>query len=214
MTIGCSTAWAWPRWMSRKVWAAMLLTRDTSMQGRITYHLSPSIRLTARLYSADSFGKVLGEPGIIGSPSGVGIVNAVPLAPSVLKLYENGTPFSQLNTGNATFFPAPDNPDYTRAARFSAAMTLNGQISPVVDYSVSYQLVSNGRRYGDGPAGLGYQPDGSTIVPFTMDAFRPSMRRCTTRWADITYGAPDTNSKMKTTPTIIRTAATRRPSRR
>lgn len=123
--------------------------RDASLQGRITFHLAPWLRLTARLYSADSFGKVLGEPDILGTPSGLGIVDAVPLSAS---------------TGaNATFIPAPDNPDSTRAARFiSGALILNGQVSPALDYSVSYQVVSNGRRYGDGPAGSGYQPDGST----------------------------------------------------
>lgn len=116
--------------------------RETSTQGRITFHLSPSVRLTARLYGADSFGKLMGEPAILGSPTGLGIVNAIP---------------------NQTFTAAPDNPDSTRAARFvSAALMLNGQATPALDYSVSYQLVSNGRRYGDGPAGVGYQPDGST----------------------------------------------------
>jgi iron complex outermembrane receptor protein len=135
--------------------------RDASTQGRVTFHLSPSIRLTARLYGADSFSKVLGEPDIIGMPSGLGIINAVP---------------------NFTLIPAPDNPDSTRAARFiSAALILNGQASPTLDYSLSYQLISNGRRYGDGPAGVGYQPDGSTRALYdgriqTIDAqihYRP-----------------------------------------
>jgi vitamin B12 transporter len=137
--------------------------RDISTQGRVTFHLSPSIRLTARLYGADSFSKVLGEPDIIGSPSGLGIVNAIPLSPTLVTAYQNGVPLSQFNTGNATFVQAPDNPDSTRDARFvSAALILNGQVSPALDYSLSYQLISNGRRYGDGPAGAGYQPDGST----------------------------------------------------
>jgi vitamin B12 transporter len=116
--------------------------RDASVQGRMTFHLSPNVRLTARLFGADSFSKVLGEPDILGSPSGFGIVNAVV---------------------NSSFTPAPDNPDSTRAARFvTGALTLDGRVSQNLDYSVSYQLVSNGRRYGDGPAGVGYQPDGST----------------------------------------------------
>jgi len=137
--------------------------RDTSLQGRVTFHLSASIRLTARLYGADSFSKVLGEPVILGTPSGLGIVNAIPLSPTLVNLYQNGTPLSQINTGNTTFIPAPDNPDATRAARFvTAALILNGHASPGFDYSMSYQLVSNGRRYGDGPAGTGFQPAGST----------------------------------------------------
>jgi outer membrane receptor protein involved in Fe transport len=68
-----------------------------------------------------------------------------------------------LNAGNATFIPAPDNPDYTRAGRYiTGALILTGQPSTKLDYSVSYQTVANSRRYGDGPAGAGYQPDGST----------------------------------------------------
>lgn len=128
--------------------------RDLSTQGSVTFHLTPSIRLTARLYAADSFSKVRGEPDMLGSPTGFGIVNAT----------------------SATFVPAPDNPDSTRAARFaSAALIFSEQLSPALDYSVSYQLVSNGRRYGDGPAGVDYQPDSSTISRYdgriqTLDA--------------------------------------------
>jgi vitamin B12 transporter len=123
--------------------------RDVSAQGRVTFHFSPTVRLTARLYGADSFSKVLGEPDLLGSPTGFGIINAIPL--------------SQTNAGSATFIPAPDDPDSTRAARFvSAALILNGEASPSLDYSASYQLVSNSRRYGNGPAGVDYQPDGST----------------------------------------------------
>jgi len=137
--------------------------RDVSTQGRVTFHFSPSIRLTARLYGADSFSKVRGEPDLIGSPSGFGVVNATPLSPALTSLYRSGVPLSQINTGNATFIPALDDPDSTRAARFvDAALILNGQASSALDYSVSYQLVSNSRRYGNGPAGVDYQPDGST----------------------------------------------------
>jgi len=123
--------------------------RAVSTQGRITFHFSPSLRLTARLYGADSFSKVLGEPDLLGSPTGFGVINAIPLSPG--------------NSGNATFVAAPDDPDSTRAARFvSAALILNGQATSALDYSVSYQLVSNSRRYGNGPAGIDFQPVGST----------------------------------------------------
>jgi iron complex outermembrane receptor protein len=116
--------------------------RDLSLQSSVTFHLAPSMRLTGRLYGADTFSKVQGEPDLLGSPSGLGIVNAIP---------------------NSTFLPAPDNPDSTLASRFvSAALIFNHQLSPRLDYTLSYQLVSNGRRYGDGPAGVDYQPDGST----------------------------------------------------
>jgi vitamin B12 transporter len=150
--------------------------RDVSTQGRVTFHFSPSIRLTARLFGADSFGKVRGEPDLIGSPTGFGIVNAIPLSPALTSLYQSGVPLSEINTGNATFIPAPDDPDSTRAARFvDATLILNGQASTALDYSVSYQLVSNSRRYGNGPAGVDFQPAGDTRSLYdgriqTMDA--------------------------------------------
>jgi vitamin B12 transporter len=116
--------------------------RATSVQGRIMFHLSPSMRLVVRGFGGDSFGKVNSEPAVIGAPSGTGIINAIP---------------------NITFVPAPDDPDSTRASRFfSGALILTGQLSARLDYSVSYQLLANSRRFGDGPAGIGFQPDGST----------------------------------------------------
>jgi len=42
--------------------------RDAGAQGHVTFHLSPSVRLMARFYGGDSFGKTLGEPDILGSP--------------------------------------------------------------------------------------------------------------------------------------------------
>jgi vitamin B12 transporter len=137
--------------------------RDTNAQGRVTFRLSPSVRLTARIYAGDSFSKVAGEPDTLGAVTGAGIVNAIPLSPALFQLYENGAPLAQLNTGNATFIPAPDDPDSTLAARFfTGALILTGQASPQLDYSISYQAVADSRRYGNGPAGVGFQPDGST----------------------------------------------------
>jgi vitamin B12 transporter len=137
--------------------------RDTSAQGRITFHVTPSTRLTARLLAADSFGRVLGSPVAIGAIGSSGIVNAIPLSLTLASLYASGTPLAKLSIGDATFIPGPNNPDATRAGRFvDAALTLNGQLAPALDYALNYQLVSNGRRYNDGPAGVDYQPSGST----------------------------------------------------
>jgi iron complex outermembrane receptor protein len=138
--------------------------RDTNAQGRITFHLSPKMQLVARIYAGNSFGKLSSGPDVIGNPTGVGIVNAIPLTGVQLSLYDAGAPISLLNPGNATFIPAPDDPDYTRAARFlTGALILTGQPAAKLDYSISYQAVANSRRYGDGPAGAGpYQPDSST----------------------------------------------------
>jgi len=120
--------------------------RDTNAQGRVTFHLSPTLQLVARIYAGNSFGKIYGDPDVVGSATGVGIVNAIANGP------------------NATFLPAPDDPDSTRAARFlTGALILTGQPAAKLDYSISYQAEANSRRYGNGPAGAGpYQPDSST----------------------------------------------------
>lgn len=116
--------------------------RDVSAQGRVTFHFSPAFRLTARLFAADSFTKPKTSPSTFGALPPTGIIDAVPLG---------------------TFVPSPDNPDATLAARFiSGALILNGQVSPHLEYSASYQVLSNSRRYGDGPAGVDFQPLGST----------------------------------------------------
>ncbi len=116
--------------------------RNASAQGRVAFHLSPSLRLIARFAGTDAFGKVMGEPDLLGSPTGFGIVDAV---------------------AHSTFIPAPNNPDYTRAGRFmTGALILDGQVSPRLDYAVSYQIVASSRRFGDGPAGVDFQPASST----------------------------------------------------
>ncbi len=137
--------------------------RDTNLHGRVTFHLSPSLQLVARVYAGNSFSKVLGEPDIIGNATGTGIVNAIPISSALFRQYEAGVPISQLNGGNATLIPAPDDPDSTRAARFfTGALILTGQPSSKIDYSISYQAVANSRRYGNGPAGVGFQSDSNT----------------------------------------------------
>ena len=119
--------------------------RDTNAQGRITFHLSPGMQLVARTYAGNSFGKIFGSPDVLGGATGMGTLNAIATGP------------------NATFLPAPDDPDSTRAARFfTGALILTGQPAASLDYSLSYQVVANSRRYGDGPAGVGYQPASST----------------------------------------------------
>jgi vitamin B12 transporter len=139
--------------------------RDTSAQGSITFHLAPSARLIARAYTGDSFVKLMGEAVPVGplNEDAAGIINAVPVSQSVFHLFEQGTPVSQLAIGNASYIPAPTDTDSTRAGRyFSGALTLLGQATPKLNYSVSFQTQTTSRRYGDGPAGTGFQPDGST----------------------------------------------------
>ena len=121
--------------------------RITSGQGRVSYQVTPAIQLVARMYAADSLSAQTGEPQAVGTLPAMGIVNAVPI--------------SQSNVGDATFLPNPNDPDSSRAARFLAgAFTLNGHPSATTGYSVTYQGVNTWSDFGNGPAGVGYQPVG------------------------------------------------------
>ena len=115
--------------------------RDTSAQGSVSYRLSNTLVLRARLFGGDSFGKNNSSPLQMGVLPASGIVNAVPFL---------------------TFLPGPDDPDSTRAGRFlNGALTLEGQPLAKLNYSLSFQTLDSSRRYGDGPAGTGYQPLGN-----------------------------------------------------
>jgi iron complex outermembrane receptor protein len=116
--------------------------RDTNFQGRISFRLSPSAQLSARLYAGDAFVKLNVGPALNGVLPPSGIVNAVP---------------------GVTFRPSADDPDSTAARRFlDGALMLDGQPSAGLHYSLSVQTLASSRRYGNGPAGPGFQPAGST----------------------------------------------------
>jgi vitamin B12 transporter len=116
--------------------------RDTSAQGSLSFRIAPSATLRARLFAADAFAKNNSNPTQTTTTPATGIINAIP---------------------GITFFPGADDPDSTRAQRFlSGALILDGQPSPHTTYQVSAQTSVSGRRYGDGPAGTGFQPVDST----------------------------------------------------
>jgi vitamin B12 transporter len=115
--------------------------RDTSVQGRIGYRLSSSTLLSARLFGADSFSK------LNSSPMQTGVLPATGIVPAV---------------AGVTFLPGADDPDSTHAGRFlSGALVLTSTPSGKLGYSISYQTLASSRRYGDGPAGMGFQPFGN-----------------------------------------------------
>ncbi len=139
--------------------------RITSGQGHASYHLTPGLVLTARLYAADSYSRQLGDPGAVGALSQNGILGAIPAEPAQVALYASGVPLSSLALGSANYLPAIPDPDSARAGRFTAgALTLTGTISPSATYSLSYQGVSTHANFSNGPAGVGYQPVGGNTA--------------------------------------------------
>ncbi len=137
--------------------------RNSSGQGRLDYTLSPKVRMFGRIFATDGFAMLKSTAQGIGTLPARGIVEAVALPAAELQRYEAGTPISQLSPGSATFIPAARNPDYTRAGRvFSGALSLSVRPTESLGFTANYQGLRTRRRFGDGPAGPGSQPKGST----------------------------------------------------
>jgi len=152
-------------------------SRTSSAQGRIDYNLSAKTHLFGRILASDSFGKLTSSPEAFGNLPASGIINAVPLSGSQFASYEAGAPLTALNYGNATFIPDADNSDYTLDNRiFSGAVRLTTHASESLDLSASYQGLITRRTYGDGPAGAGYQPTGSTQSYYDGDIHTAAAR--------------------------------------
>lgn len=156
--------------------------RDTAAQGRVLIRLTPTMTLTARAYASDAFAQLNEDPQAVGSIPASGIVDARPVSRSELRRYESGVPLRQLDIGDATFLPAANDPDNSRAGRFfSGALTFAHRPSENFGYSVTYHGLVTRNAFRDGPAvpgdpsDLPFEPQGSTDNHFdgsthTLDA--------------------------------------------
>jgi len=82
--------------------------------------------------------------------------------------------------------PDVNDPDSTRAARFlSGALGLDGHPLAKLNYSLTYQNLVSSRRYGNGPAGQGFQPFGNQRTLYDG--------RIQTASAELRYQATRTN---------------------
>ncbi|MBV9926567.1 MAG: TonB-dependent receptor [Acidobacteria bacterium] len=147
--------------------------RSTNAQGRALVRLTPTATLSARVYASDSFAQLNEEPQAVGALPANGIVDARPVSRAELKRYEAGTALSRLNLGNATFLPAANDPDFSRAARFfSGAVTFAQRPTEAFGYSVTYHGLRTHRSLNEGPAVPGdpadffFEPHGSTVNDF------------------------------------------------
>ncbi|HEX8119508.1 MAG TPA: TonB-dependent receptor, partial [Pyrinomonadaceae bacterium] len=147
--------------------------RSTNAQGRVLVRLTPTATLSARVYASDSFAQLNEEPQAVGTLPANGIVDARPVSRAELKRYEAGTALGQLNLGDATFLPAANDPDFSRAARFfSGAVTFSQRPTEAFGYSVTYHGLRTHRSLNEGPAVPGspadffFEPQGSTVNDF------------------------------------------------
>jgi vitamin B12 transporter len=142
--------------------------RTTNAQGRAVFRLTPTATLSARLYASDAFAQLNEEPQAVGVLPAAGIVDARPVSRAELRRYEAGAPLASLNTAGATFLPAANDADYSRAGRFfSGAFTFAQRPSEAFAYSVTYHALRTRNTFREGPAGAGalfdtFEPAGPT----------------------------------------------------
>ncbi|HEV2884531.1 MAG TPA: TonB-dependent receptor, partial [Pyrinomonadaceae bacterium] len=137
--------------------------RNSSGQGRILFHLTPTTTLLGRIYAANSRLQLNNSPVGIGNLPPTGIIEAIALSPEEQRRYEAGVPTSQLNVGVATFIPAANDPDNLRKANFfSGALVFSQRPIEAFGYSLSYQGLATNRTGVNGPSGVGFQPFGGS----------------------------------------------------
>jgi vitamin B12 transporter len=156
--------------------------RATNAQGRALFRLAPTATLSARVYASDSFAQLNEDPQAVGTLPATGVVEARPVSREELRRYEAGTPLGALNLNGATFLPAANDPDFSRAGRFfSGALTFAQRVTEGFGYSFTYHGLVTRNSFREGPAVPGspadffFEPQGSTVNDFdgsvhTLDA--------------------------------------------
>ncbi|HEX8688500.1 MAG TPA: TonB-dependent receptor, partial [Pyrinomonadaceae bacterium] len=147
--------------------------RTTNAQGRALLRLTPTATLSARAYASDSFAQLNEDPQAVGAIPAAGVVEARPVPRAEVRRYESGVPLSQLALNGATFLPAADDPDFSRAGRFfSGALVFSQRPSEAFGYSLTYQGLFTRNSFREGPAVPGsvadfpFEPRGSTVNDF------------------------------------------------
>ena len=130
--------------------------RNSGIQSYLQYHARPTLLLSARVSANNTFLGVNLSPALTANAPRAGAVHAIPLSDEEQGKRQQGLPF---NLGNATVFPAANDPDSRRASWLSSALfAADQQLTSRLNYRVAYQLVDTRRRFPNGPAGIGFQP--------------------------------------------------------
>jgi vitamin B12 transporter len=159
-------------------------TRNTTAQGRLLFRLTPTATLSARGYASDSFAQLNENPLVVGTLPAAGVVEGIALSASELRRFETGASFGDLQAAGATFIPAPNDADNSRAARFfSGALTFAQRPSENFGYALTYHALSTRNAFRDGPAAPGgasdfifFEPAGSTLNRFEGSAHTVNAR--------------------------------------
>lgn len=127
---------------------------NTTASLRAGRRLSPGLRLSARAFRSDAEVGLNENPFPVGGPA-TGVVEAVAAAPATVRAYEAGAAPEELDFGAATFLPAANDPDASQRTRFlSALVSLSGNPTPSLAWTVRYHDLTTRRENTDGPGGV------------------------------------------------------------
>ncbi|MBC7796600.1 MAG: TonB-dependent receptor plug domain-containing protein, partial [Pyrinomonadaceae bacterium] len=138
---------------------------NTNFQSRIEYNPFEKTNISARFFVSDAFVRLNSSPDTIGvlPASNAVIIDAVPLSLSELRRYADGTPFDQLNGGNANFIPYTNDADnFQESEFFNGQIALNQIINNRLVFNATYQGLKTSRRNTNGVLGVPFQPFGGT----------------------------------------------------
>ena len=132
-------------------------SRNSGVQSYFQYRARPTLLLSARVSANNTFLGINLSPALTANAGPAGrAVNAIPLPDAEQAKRQQGLPFT---LGNATVFPAANDPDSRRASWLTSALfAADQQLTPRLNYRVAYQLVDTRRSFPNGPAGIGFQP--------------------------------------------------------
>jgi len=130
--------------------------RNTGGQGFVQFRPKDSLLFSSRLSMANTFLGVNLSPALTANAPRSGFVKAIPLSPEETAKRQRGLPFT---LGDATVFPAANDPDSRRASWFTSGLfAMDHQLSPRLNYRAAYQIVDTRRSFPNGPGGIGFQP--------------------------------------------------------
>ena len=139
------------------------ISRTTGGQWRVAFHLTPKATLSARVYATDAFVQLNQDPSEIFSFNRPPFIEAVPLAPALIRRLVEGTPLFRLDVGEANFVPSTNDPDKSAETRFfTGAIIFTQQPTESFGYTISYQGLKTDRSNFDGPASSFFFGGGTT----------------------------------------------------
>ncbi|MBV9084634.1 MAG: TonB-dependent receptor [Acidobacteriaceae bacterium] len=125
--------------------------RDWTGQAAVQYALTPKLHIGTTAFGNTGYLQENVSPSALIGPTATGVIPAIPLPYSEMKLADAGLPYK---VGNATFLPSLGDPDAGRYSHFlSSLFRVDHELTSRLSYRLAYGLVRTDRNNTDGPAG-------------------------------------------------------------